>query len=137
MVPRKRVLRYRNSADFRYETGEWQGFNGIDSTSKDTKPKGARARAYFVNLVSWIDGHWKHEKVEVNGRSSTRRLRQTDGLVRGAPDFPDGFSFYPALSAPTPAPVAKVSASYLLSLAEEELMTITKQGINTILSTAD
>jgi hypothetical protein len=38
--PRKRVPRYRNPADFRYETVQWQGFNGPDSTAKDTKPKG-------------------------------------------------------------------------------------------------
>jgi len=35
-----RVPRYRNPADFRYETVQWQGFNGADSASKDTKPKG-------------------------------------------------------------------------------------------------
>src|SRR4051812_8484884 len=38
--PDKRVPRYRNPADFRCETVQWQGFNGPDSTSKDTKPKG-------------------------------------------------------------------------------------------------
>jgi hypothetical protein len=38
--PRKRVPRYRNPADFRYETVQWPDFNGPDSTSKDTKPKG-------------------------------------------------------------------------------------------------
>ena len=39
-LPRKRVPRYRNPANFRYETVQWQGFNGPDSTAKDTKPKG-------------------------------------------------------------------------------------------------
>jgi hypothetical protein len=38
--PQWRVPRYRNPADFRYETVQWQGFNGPDSISKDTKPKG-------------------------------------------------------------------------------------------------
>jgi hypothetical protein len=39
-VPRKRVPRYRNPADFPCETVQWQDFNRPDSTSKDTKPKG-------------------------------------------------------------------------------------------------
>src|SRR5437868_3022220 len=38
--PRKLGPLYRNPADFRYETVQWQGFNGADSTAKDTKPKG-------------------------------------------------------------------------------------------------
>jgi hypothetical protein len=37
---RKRVPRYRNSADFRYETVQWPGFNGLESAPKDTKTKG-------------------------------------------------------------------------------------------------
>jgi len=31
---------YRNSADFRYGTVQWPGFNGLESTPKDTKTKG-------------------------------------------------------------------------------------------------
>jgi hypothetical protein len=30
----------RLPADFRCETGQWHDFNGSDSVSKDTKPKG-------------------------------------------------------------------------------------------------